>query len=70
MAHYFCAELSPSELAEIQTLLDPPAKEDADWEMSDDMLGGVLNGHQLLDISHEGGEFAALTNLGQGLCKE
>jgi hypothetical protein len=70
VAQYFCTELSPSELAEIRTLRDPPAQEDADWEMSDDMLGGVLNGHQLLDISHEGGEFAALTNLGQGLRKE
>ena len=38
VAHYFCAELSPSELAEIWMLRDPPAQEDADWEMSDDML--------------------------------
>src|ERR1700677_2719723 len=32
-------ELSPAELAAIQTLRDPPGPEDDDWEMSDGVLG-------------------------------
>lgn len=63
-------ELDPSELATIQTLRDPPSQEDADWEMTDDLLENVLGGNQPLNISHEGGEFEALADLAHGLQKE
>lgn len=58
-------DLSPDELASAQALSDPPAGEDADWEMADD----VLNGTQPLNLSHEGGEFEAISELYQDMVK-
>jgi hypothetical protein len=34
-----------------------------DWEMADGAFANVLDSHQALDISHEGGEFEALADL-------
>jgi len=56
-------DLSPSELATMQTLQEPPFQEDADWEM-------ILNGNQPINISHEGGKFNALIDLEKGVCQE
>jgi len=66
----FSSELSQSELTAIQTLRDPPGQDNEDWEMADDALGDVLDGHQLLNISHEGGEFEALADLEKRMRKE
>jgi hypothetical protein len=63
-------DLSWLELATIQTLLEPPLQEDADWEMADDVLSDILNGNQPINISHEGGEFNALLNLENGIHQE
>lgn len=41
----------------VNDLKDPPAVEDNNWEMLDD----VLQGDKALRISHEGGELDALT---------
>jgi hypothetical protein len=38
--------------------------------MADDILGDVLDGHQPLNISHEGGEFEALTDLEKRMRQE
>jgi hypothetical protein len=43
----------------VMDLREPPSPDDSDWEMLDD----VLHGDEALDISHEGGEFEALTKL-------
>ena len=44
-------------------LRDPPAAEDYEWEMLDD----VLTGEVALPISHEGGELEALEELRDGV---
>ena len=43
----------------VMDLREPPSLDNSDWEMLDDML----HGDEALDISHEGGEFEALTEL-------
>jgi hypothetical protein len=43
----------------MQALRDPPTEEDVDWEMTEDVFANVLDSHQPLSISHEGGEFEA-----------
>jgi hypothetical protein len=63
-------DLSQAELATIQTLRDPPNPGDADWEMVDDILTDVLDGNRTINISHEGGEFEALADLGQRIRNE
>ena len=54
------AELSPQEIAPIEALRDPPVDGDADWAMTKNIFGDVLDGCRPLDISHEGGEFEAI----------
>lgn len=67
---YVYTELSPDELASIQILRDDTPEEDADWEMADGAFADVLDGHQALDISHEGGEFEALADLERRMRRE
>lgn len=49
--------MTPDERQMIIDLRDPPVADDGDWEMLDD----VLQGDEVLGISHEGGELDALT---------
>lgn len=57
------SDLSPDELASLQGLNDLPATDDNDWVMANNTIMDVLSGTQLLNISHEGGEFEAITEL-------
>jgi hypothetical protein len=47
-----------------------PTEEDADWEMADGVFDDILDGHQPLNISHEGGEFEALADLAERMRTE
>lgn len=40
-----------------------------DWEMADGVMADVLDGTQPLNVSHEGGEFEAMTAIYQDMLK-
>jgi hypothetical protein len=68
---YICVDLSAGELQALQGLRHEDGEDDdGDWEMADGVFADILDGHQPLEMSHEGGEFEALVDLEQRMRKE